>query len=53
MKLYLKMLAVSVAAVLIAVGGYRLFFYRASDTGISVSAPAYDSTDRIPRFREN
>ena len=47
MKLYLKMLAVSVAAVIIAVGGYRLFFYRAADTGITVSAPAYDGADRI------
>lgn len=47
MKLYLKMLAVSVAAVIIAVGGYRLFFYRAAETGITVSAPAYDGADRI------
>lgn len=50
MKLYIRMLAVSVAAVLCAVGGYRLFFYR-GDQSVTASAPVYDCGDRTAEIQ--
>lgn len=47
MKLYLKMLAVSVAAVIAAVGGYRLLFYRDTKDILSVGSTVTDSENRI------
>lgn len=52
MKLYLKMLAVSVSAVLTAVGGYRLFFCRDISESVPSSAPVGNSSGRIAEIQK-